>query len=64
MKVNDGILEGCIARVHAQVLHERALQGKALPEFSSEYWKERNLVKNKIQAEKWKASVKAKGAAR
>lgn len=64
MKYTDSILDDCIQRVHAQVLHERALQGKALPEFSSEYWKERNLAKNKIQADKWKASVKAKGAAR
>lgn len=64
MKYTDSILDACIARVHAALVHENALQGKALPEFSSEYWKERNLAKNKIQAEKWKASVKAKGAAR
>lgn len=54
------ILEACIQRVHAALLHEQALQGKALPEFSPEFWKERSLARNKIQAEKWKATVKAR----
>jgi hypothetical protein len=64
VKYTDSILEGCIARVHAQLLHEKALQGKPLPDFSAQRWADRNNAKNKAQGEKYRAAMKAKGVAR
>lgn len=64
MRFNDSIFEECIQRVHAQLLHEKALQGKPLPEFSAHYWTARADSKNKAQGEKFRAAMKAKGAAR
>jgi hypothetical protein len=63
-EVRAGIFEGCIARVHAALLHEKALQGKPLPDFSAQRWADRNNAKNKAQGEKYRMTMKAKGAVR
>jgi hypothetical protein len=62
MKYTAPILEACIARVHAEALHEKALQGKPLPDFSPEVAAQRRDRRLVNQKAKW--VEKAKGAAR
>ena len=62
MKYTDSIFDACIARVHAQILHERALQCKSLPDFSAQRWADRNNAKNKAQGEKYRTAMKARAA--
>jgi hypothetical protein len=64
MKYTDSILDACIARVHAAIVHDKAIHGEPLPDFSPQYWIERERSRQVAHVAKYKATMKAKGAAK
>lgn len=62
MKYTAPIFYACISRVHAQVLHEKAMKCQPLPDFSPEVAAQRRDKRLVNQKAKWVENLKAKGA--